>query len=239
MGRPDAALDRLRRLAPGEDAFHPPVLLAATGDVVEAAVRSGQTALGAAVLGASPLGLERWAELTGEAWAHAACARSRALLAGSAAEPRFEEAVRWHASATRPFERARTELLYGEWLRRARRPREARTRLRTALDTFERLAATPWEVRARSELAATGETRRSRPARARPELTPREVQIARLVRAGATNREIAAQLFLSPRTIDYHVHKILTTLGVRSRIDLARLSLDHDEDGPNREDGGC
>jgi DNA-binding CsgD family transcriptional regulator len=183
-----------------------------------------------AVLDGDQAALTRLAGLTGRPWALALAARCRALLAGpdAAAEDHFREAVHWHATATRPFERARTELLYGEWLRRARRPRHAREHLRAALDIFGPIGAAPWAQRAGNELRAAGGTV-SQPADAavnRPDqqLTPRETQIARMVGDGATNREIAAQLFLSPRTVDYHLHKIFAKLGIRSRIELAHLS---------------
>jgi DNA-binding CsgD family transcriptional regulator len=137
--------------------------------------------------------------------------------------------VHWHATATRPFERARTELLYGEWLRRARRPRHAREQLRAALDTFDPLGAAPWAQRAGNELRAAGETVNQRGtsqggADGYRQLTPRETQIVRMAADGATNREIAAQLFLSPRTVDYHLHKIFAKLGIRSRVELARYT---------------
>jgi DNA-binding CsgD family transcriptional regulator len=215
MGRPQQALDRLHRLAVAEPAY--PVLSHATGDVVEAAVRTGRPELGEAALA-------RLAERAGQPWALAIAARCRALLASQSAqaEEHFQAAARWHADATRPFERARTKLLYGEWLRRARRPTDAREHLRAALDTFTTLRAAPWAERAQGELRAAGETVIQRPGTATSRLTPREIQITRMVSAGATNREIAAQLFLSPRTIDYYLHKIFAKLGVRSRTELAR-----------------
>ncbi|HEX8006009.1 MAG TPA: LuxR C-terminal-related transcriptional regulator, partial [Trebonia sp.] len=232
MGRPQQALERLNRLARSQP---PHVALAhATGDLVEAAVRAGQPELGEAVLRGDRPELARPSELTGQPWALAITARCRALLAGPAAEAEqhFQEAAHWHATATRPFERARTELLYGEWLRRARRPKHAREHLRAALDTFEPLRATPWAQRARNELRAAGETvSQPGPDRHR-QLTPRETQITRMVSDGATNREIAAQLFLSPRTIDYHLHKIFAKLDIRSRVELARLGYDHNDSAP-------
>jgi DNA-binding NarL/FixJ family response regulator len=95
--------------------------------------------------------------------------------------------------------------------------------LRAACETFEGLGATPWAERARIELQATGETARKRDPSTISQLTPQELQIARLVGAGGTNREIAAELFLSPRTIDYHLHKIFTKLGMSSRAELVRV----------------
>jgi DNA-binding CsgD family transcriptional regulator len=226
MGRPQQALQRLDWLASSQPRYG--VLAHATGDLVEAAVRAGQPELGEAVLRGEPPGLARLSELTGHPWALALTARCRALLAGPAAkaEQHFQEAVHWHAIATRPFEQARTQLLYGQWLRRARRTRHAREHLRAALDTFDPLLATPWAQRARAELRAAGETASQSTTSGQHQLTPQETQITRMVSDGATNREIAAQLFLSPRTVDYHLHKIFTKLGIRSRVELAHLGHD-------------
>jgi DNA-binding CsgD family transcriptional regulator len=151
-------------------------------------------------------------------------ARCQALAAESDAESHFVRAIGL-AEALSPFERARTELLYGEWLRRERRRVDARPHLRTALELFQRLALSPWEERARAELRASGETARRRDPSTRDQLTPQELQIAHLVAEGMTNREIAAQLFLSPRTIDYHLRKVFTKLEIASRTDLARMDL--------------
>ena len=128
--------------------------------------------------------------------------------------------------SSRPFDAARTDLLRGEFLRRRRSRGQARTHLRAACEAFEGLGATPWAERARIELQATGETARKRDPSTLTELTPQELQIARLVGAGGTNREIAAELFLSPRTIDYHLHKIFTKLGISSRAELVRLDAE-------------
>ena len=128
-------------------------------------------------------------------------------------------------SALSPFDLARSELLYGEWLRRQRRRIDARLHLRAALETFQQLATTPWEARARSELRASGETARKRDPSTRDQLTPQELQISRLVAAGKSNPEVAAQLFLSPRTIDYHLRKVFTKLEIASRAELAAVDL--------------
>ena len=118
-------------------------------------------------------------------------------MAQSAAEPHFVRSIEL-AEALSPFERARNELLYGEWLRRERRRVDARPHLRAALELFQRLALPPWEERARSELRASGETARRRDPSTRDQLTPQELQIAHLVSEGRTNREIGAQLLLEP-----------------------------------------
>src|SRR6516165_10116025 len=114
---------------------------------------------------------------------------------------------------------SRAQLLYGEWLRRERRRGESRGHLRAALEIFRTLGAVPWAERAEAELRATGETARKRDPSAVEQLTPQELQIAGLVTDGLTNREIAARLYLSPRTIDYHLHKVFTKLGIASRTE--------------------
>jgi DNA-binding CsgD family transcriptional regulator len=152
----------------------------------------------------------------------------RALLSDDEGEARtlFSDALEAHAEAARPFERARSELAYGEFLRRARHRVEAREHLRAALDGFEGLGATLWAERARVELRASGQTARKRDESTRAELTEQELQIARFVAEGLTNREVAAQLFLSPRTIDFHLRNVYRKLGISSRTALARLDLD-------------
>ena len=151
-------------------------------------------------------------------------ARCRALVDASNAEPDYAQAVEL-SDALSPFDRARTELLYGEWLRRTRRRIDARPHLRAALDSFEQLGVPPWAERARSELRASGETARRRDPSTRDQLTPQELQIARLVATGKTNPEVAGQLFLSPRTIDYHLRKVFAKLEIASRGDLASVDF--------------
>jgi DNA-binding NarL/FixJ family response regulator len=151
-------------------------------------------------------------------------ARCQALLGKRPPEEAFGEAIE-HAAAVPPFQRARTDLLYGEWLRRARRRIDARGHLRAALEAFQALGAAPWAERAEVELRATGETVRKREISAVEQLTPQELQVAGLVTGGLTNKEIAAQLFLSPRTVDYHLRKVFTKLGITSRTELIRDGL--------------
>ena len=115
-----------------------------------------------------------------------------------------------------------TQLAFGERLRRARNRVLARQQLRAALETFEHLDAEPWAERARSELAATGETRRRRDPATVDELTPQELQIALLLASGKTTREAAAALFLSPKTVEYHLRHVYLKLGIHSREELAR-----------------
>jgi DNA-binding CsgD family transcriptional regulator len=221
--RPAEALARLERLAAGSETGHPVVALLSVPDLVEAAVRANQTERGQTALA----GFEQWATHTAPPWALALVPRCRGLLsAGAAADRHFTEALRLHGPSSRPFDRARTQLLYGEALRRARRRADAREHLRAAFTTFEQLGAAPWAERARTELRATGETARQRDPSTLDQLTPQELQIVRFVGQGATNREVAAQLFLSPRTIDYHLRQVFTKLGISSRAELIRLRVD-------------
>ena len=226
-GRPEQAYDRLQALAaaaPGEG--NQMVSMFATADLVDAAVRTGREPSVEPALAR----LDVWAANTGAPWTHALVARCRAQLSvgDDASDRHFTEALELHASGGRPFDTARTALLFGERLRRRRKRAEARKHLRTALEGFERLGATPWAEHARSELLATGETARKRDVSTVTTLTPQELQIARLVAEGATNRTIAAQLFLSPRTVDYHLRKVFSKLGLSSRHELVRLALEDD-----------
>ena len=136
---------------------------------------------------------------------------------------RFEAALALHEGLPMPFERARTLLCFGERLRRARQRADAREPLKEALETFERLGARGWAERTRTELRATGEQQARRTETAAEQLTPHELQIAVLVAQGMTNREAAAALFLSPKTIEYHLGQIYRKLDVRGRAQLARL----------------
>jgi DNA-binding CsgD family transcriptional regulator len=161
-------------------------------------------------------------------WAPPRAASFHGLLAGGAeATEHFERAVELAADA-RPFDRARIYLLYGEHLRRERRRSDARVQLRAALDAFDALRAAPWSERAAAELRATGETARKRDPSTAADLTAKEIQIARLVVSGLSNKEVAAQLFLSPRTIDYHLRNVFTKLGLTSRTQLAHVPLGDD-----------
>ena len=156
-------------------------------------------------------------------WADGIEARVRALLSeGEVAESLYRQSIE-HLSGTRlRLELARTHLLYGEWLRRERRRLDARRQLRTALEAFTNMRADAFAGRAERELLATGERARKRTVDTLDQLTPQETQISRLAANGHTNREIAAQLFISPSTVEYHLHKAFRKLGVRSRTDLAR-----------------
>jgi DNA-binding CsgD family transcriptional regulator len=162
------------------------------------------------------------AKAKGQAWSLARAHRALALLAGeSEYEARFRDALDVHSETPDAFEEARTRLAFGGRLRRERRRIEARAELRAAFESFDRLGARPWAESARAELKATGETIRSREAGALQELTPQELQIASLLSSGRTTREAAAALFLSPKTIEYHLRHVYQKLGVRSREELA------------------
>jgi DNA-binding CsgD family transcriptional regulator len=155
-------------------------------------------------------------------WLNGIEARVRALLSeGDAADALYRDSIA-HLSGTRMrIELARTHLLYGEWLRRERRRIDAREQLRTALEAFTDMGTGAFARRAERELLATGEHARKRTVDARDQLTPQEAQISRLVAEGNTNREIAAQLFISPSTVEYHLRKVFRKLNVKSRTQLA------------------
>lgn len=155
--------------------------------------------------------------------AAAAVLRCRGMLAQRTEyDTHFAQALTLHDAHPEPFEQARTRLLFGERLRRDRRRADAREQLRAALEVFQRLRAEPWAARAGAELEATGLTARSRSAPDVSALTPQELQIALLVARGATNREVAAELFLSTKTIEKHLGSTYRKLGIRSRAELAR-----------------
>jgi DNA-binding CsgD family transcriptional regulator len=186
-------------------------------ELVEAAARCGRTEL-------ARHALERLTKSTqpaGNDFALGIEARSRALLSdGPAAEDLYREAIDRLARTPRQPELARAYLLYGEWLRRADRLRDARERLRTAEQMFAEIGMEAFGDRARSELVAAGAKPRPRQHDVRDELTAQEEQIARLAREGLTNTQIGTQLFLSPRTVEYHLHKVFGKLGIDSRSGL-------------------
>jgi DNA-binding CsgD family transcriptional regulator len=203
----------------GEDADNPRYSACALPELVEAASRTGDGALGVEAL-------RRLTEITracGNDWALGIEARSRALVSeGEAAEAFYREAIGRLARTRIRVELARAHLLYGEWLRRERRRLDAREQLRRAQEMFLQFGAEAFAERARIELNATGERARQRTPETRDELTPQEAQISRLAAEGQTNQEIAAQLFISASTVDYHLRKAFRKLGVKSRTQLAR-----------------
>ncbi|GAA3148685.1 helix-turn-helix transcriptional regulator [Nonomuraea roseoviolacea] len=223
LGRAEAALSRFERLA-REPMRHHICATRSTPDLVESAVR-----VGAPERAAEPLArFERWAESVRQPWADALVLRCRGLLgADEQAEQSYAAALKLHDQDSRPVEYARTALLYGEWLRRARRKAEARGLLNGALEVFDRLGMAPWAERARGELTATGAQDQGARAGggAAAVLTPQELQIVRLAAQGLSNRDIAAQLFLSHRTVGFHLYKAYPKLGVASRGELKDLAV--------------
>jgi DNA-binding CsgD family transcriptional regulator len=225
LGRPGEATDRLLLVSAVERPESNPLIgLWSIPDLIEAAARSGR-------LDETVDRFDRyagWVQHSPSPARLSVLARCRALAGEGDVREQFETALTPDAAPS-PFLQARTELLYGEWLRRRRKPREARRHLRRAADLFRQVGAPPWEERAEAELRATGETARRRDPSTLDQLTPQELQIAGLVADGMTNRQIAAQLYLSPRTIDYHLRKIFSKLGVTSRTELARMGVPQQE----------
>jgi DNA-binding CsgD family transcriptional regulator len=215
LGRHDAARDA------AWDAMQPdPIGYGAylVPELAEAASRTGDQAL-------LEFALEWLSERTGaisSAWATGIEARVRALLSeGETADSLYRESIAHLARTRLRLELARTQLLYGEWLRRERRRRDARKHLRIALDQFTSMGSEAFASRAERELLATGEHARKRTVDTLDQLTPQEQQIARLAAEGITNREIATQLFITQSTVEYHLRKAFRKLDVKSRTQLA------------------
>lgn len=214
LGRYDSALAAALRVCEHEDMG---IFGWALSELVEVAARAGQR-------DTAQQALERLTPRTrasATAWAAGIEARCRAVLAdGTAADALFRESIE-HLGHTRiSIQLARAHLLYGEWLRRHQRRQESRMQLRTAYEAFTRAGAAGFADRARRELTATGETVRKRSVSPLAALTGQEAEIARLARDGHTNPEIAAQLFISPRTVEWHLGNVFTKLGVSSRRHL-------------------
>jgi DNA-binding CsgD family transcriptional regulator len=191
-------------------------------DLVEALLRSGRrrdAALEASTLTLSTTPNDR-----------AVAERARALVDQDGFEARFRAALDWHGRGQDAFEEARTQFCFGERLRRERRRREARDHLRAALATFDLLGARPWAERAQTELQATGEHYRRRDPTAIESLTPQELQVALQVAEGKANRDVATALFLSTKTVEFHLTNVYRKVNVRSRTQLARL-LASDQSG--------
>ncbi|MFF9764277.1 MULTISPECIES: helix-turn-helix domain-containing protein [Streptomyces] len=220
-GRPREAADRLGPLVrPGVRRGHFAVWMLAVPCFVEATALAGRPEDAAAVVEDFAL----WAACGADPQAPAQLLRCRALLAApDAAGPLYLRALERHEETAGDFERARTELLYGKWLRRRRRLREARNRLGEALMGFERCGAHLWAQQAAAESRAGGAAPGRPGAGELSRLTPQQLRIARRVAEGATNREVALSLSVSTRTVDYHLRNIFATLGVRSRVELVRL----------------
>lgn len=223
LGRYEEALAAAVKASEDMPQLH--VAMWALSEVIEAASRTGNTEV-------AVRGLARLDEQTVDSdsdWGRGIHARSRALLSGrEAAEPLYREAIdRLGRTQLRP-DLARAHLLYGEWLRREGRRVDAREQLRTAHDALATIGMEAFAERARRELLATGERVRRRTVETLDELTSQEAQIARLARDGLSNTEIGARLFLSPRTVEWHLRKVFSKLGVSSRKEL-RVALPHEK----------
>jgi DNA-binding CsgD family transcriptional regulator len=219
LGRYDKALGPAQSASTRDELLMPVLSLS---ELVEAATRSGQAEMADGTI-------ERLSERTsaaGTEWALGIEARSKALLSdGAIAERLYREAIERLGHTRLAFELARAHLLYGEWLRRDKRRIDARDELRRAQDMFTSMGAEAFAARAGRELLATGETARKRTAETRDVLTAHETQIAQLARDGLSNAEIGARLFISPRTVEYHLHKVFTKVGITSREHLDRVRL--------------
>jgi DNA-binding CsgD family transcriptional regulator len=202
-----------------------------TVELIEAATRTGRTA-------AATDAFERLAESTGASgteWGGAVEDRCRALLSeGPLAEKSYRSAIERLLPTALRLDLARSHLLFGEWLRRENRPADAREELRAAHELFSDFGSESYAERARIELRATGERARTRSRDSSVRLTPQEARVAQLVAQGGTNAEIAAQMFVSPSTVEYHLHKVFRKLGIKSRTQLAKRML---ESGQHLEGG--
>jgi DNA-binding CsgD family transcriptional regulator len=221
LGNAHEAIEHLEQMEPGP---FPPTTALATPEFIDGALRLGEPERAQRALDR----LVAWAPVSRTPLVAGMVVRCRAVISSDAEESDllFREALRHHDFRVVPYERARTQLAYGERLRRDRRRIDARIQLRAALDTFEGLGTALWAERARAELRATGETARKRDASKLDDLTPQELRVAKLVSAGASNKHVAAQLFLSRRTVEYHLGKVFVKLGVSSRAELAQVELE-------------
>ncbi|MGW4122946.1 AAA family ATPase [Nocardia sp. NPDC004711] len=222
-GDAESAYRRLRALyLPGHEAAHPTLARLATLDTVEAACRVGrfdEAAEYAELIAA-------WTRRTRARWALTTAYSCRALLADEdRAEHYYRRALAVGDTRHTSFGRARTQLLYGKWLRRVRRRRDAAEQLRAAADAFDLIGAAAWATRTRSELELTGTG--AKPGAGSTPLTAQESQVARLAAQGLTNREIGAELFVSPRTVGHHMSRILEKLGLTSRSELRGIDFDN------------
>ncbi|MDQ1457191.1 MAG: hypothetical protein QOH28_2811, partial [Actinomycetota bacterium] len=189
-------------------------------ELVEAAARSGEYEIATSAVKR----LSERTQLSGTDWGLGIEARARALVSdGSVAEQLYREAIDRLRRCRAAAHVARAHLLYGEWLRRQRRRIDAREELRTAHDMFSRMGAEAFAARAARELLATGERARKRAVDTVAHLTAREAQVAELARNGHSNPEIGKRLFISARTVEYHLRKVFTKLEIRSRIELEHV----------------
>jgi DNA-binding CsgD family transcriptional regulator len=200
----------------------------ATVELIEAASRTGRMTEAKVAFEQ----LEESTDASGTDWAQGIQARCRALLSeGEEAEGLYREAIdRFLLTRLRP-DIGRTRLLYGEWLRRQQRQRDARDQLRRAHELFVEFGMSAFANRAEAELLATGERARKRTVDTQVDLTPQEARISRMAAEGATNQEIAGQLFISTATVEYHLSKVYRKLGIRSRTQLANTLLSSPQSG--------
>jgi DNA-binding NarL/FixJ family response regulator len=219
FGRYQEAFAAATRACVHEDrGFYPRALL----ELVEAGARSNAREIASEGLGR----LETWARTSGTDWALGLRARSAALLSeGDQAEDLYQEAIDLLGRGGISPHVARAQLVYGEWLRRENRRVDARVQLRAAYDVLSRMSLDGFAERTVRELLATGETARKRTDEARAFLTPQEAQVARLAQDGFSNPEIGSQLFISPRTVQYHLRKVFLKLEISSRYQLGRVPL--------------
>jgi DNA-binding CsgD family transcriptional regulator len=227
LGRYDRALAQARQAS--EQAPELYTSMWARAELIEAASRTGQTRLAADAL----TGLSEATSIGQTDWGQGIYARCRALLShGQDAETCYREALDRLSRTGLRIELARAHLLYGEWLRREHRRADARAQLRTAHGMFDAIGMQAFVERACRELLASGVTVGRRTAETHDQLTPQEAQIAQLARAGLSNPEIAAQLFLSVRTVEWHLRKVFTKLEISSRLQLQRALPDGASAGP-------
>jgi DNA-binding CsgD family transcriptional regulator len=216
LGRYATAIDGALRGSDDDDQGYAGWSLA---ELVEAAMRAGRPDVAAAALPR----LEARARAAGTDWALGVLARVRGLVSdGDRADASYREAIERLERTRIRIELGRAQLVYGEWLRRENRRVDAREQLRTAHEMLSRIGAEAFAERARRELLAAGETAPKRTVETRDVLTPQEAQIAHMARDGHSNPEIGAQLFISPRTVEYHLRKVFTKLGISSRKELRR-----------------
>ena len=214
-GEPQAAVDAGSLVIDHDPAF---TAEHTVPELVEAAVRSGNQKAAARAFAI----LDSRARTAGTAWALGLRARAQALMSdGERAEHAYAESISHLERSRATVDLARGHLLYGQWLRRGKRRREARQQLRVAESMYCAMNAEGFATKARNELRATGESARKRTPQTELELTPQESRVANLAAEGSTNGEIAAQLFISPSTVEYHLAKVYRKLGVRSRTQLA------------------
>jgi DNA-binding CsgD family transcriptional regulator len=221
LDRPEAAITHLTRTRELAErvGLGEPNIVQWMPDLIESQIRAGLEPEARTTLAEFAAQAQR----TGRGWALASAARCRGLLAPpETADAIFSEAHRLVAALPSPFERARTELCWGERLRRDGRRVDARTHLHAALESFETLGAAPWAEKAARELRSSGGRAMRGPRARSDELTPQQMQIATMVAEGATNKSVANSLFLSPKTIEFHLGHIYRKLAVSNRTQLAR-----------------